>query len=73
MSLIVNKKIKKLFKEKGVRTSEEAMTVLEKEIEVFFNILCDQISNHVVADNLKTVKPVHIPKLSALLDSSKDL
>ena len=66
MSLTVAKNIRDLFKKKGIKTSQEAITSLDKEVEK----LCLKAVDCVLADNLKIVKAGHIPSLDALLDSS---
>lgn len=69
MSLVVAKKIKDIFKEKGLRTSEAAVVAVNKELEKVCMRLCDQAADKVVADKLKTVKPGHIPNMDSLLHS----
>ena len=73
MSLIVAKKIKDIFKEKGLRTSDEAIDAVNRELEKVCMRLCAQAADQVVADKLKTVKATHVPKLDALLDSSNNI
>ncbi len=65
MSLIIVKKTKDLFKERGLKTSAEAMEVLNKQFEK----LCHRAADNVVADKLKTVKGSHIPNLDTQLSS----
>ncbi len=67
MSLIIIKKTKDLFKEAGLKTSEEAIKSLNEEFEK----MCRKASANVKAKNLKTVKKVHIPKMSSYSDSSE--
>ena len=62
MSLIIVKKTKDLFKERGLKTSAEAMEALNKQFEQ----LCHKAADNVVADRLKTVKANHVPNLSVL-------
>lgn len=66
MSLVVTKNIKDLFKQKGLKTSQQAIDAINKEIEK----LCLKATDNVVADKLKIVKANHIPQLEALLNSS---
>ncbi len=72
MSLVVTKKIKDIFKAKGLRTSDEAIVAVNQELEKVCMKLCAQAAERVVADKLKTVKATHIPKLDAFLDSSNN-
>ena len=65
MSLIIVKKTKDLFKERGLKTSAEAMEALNKQFEK----LCHKAADHVVANKLKTVKASHVPNLDALVSS----
>lgn len=65
MSLIIVKKTKDLFKERGLKTSAEAMEALNKQFEK----LCHKAADNVVADKLKTVKANHVPSLDAQLNS----
>ena len=62
MSLIIVKKTKDLFKERGLKTSAEAMEALNKQ----FENLCHKAADKVVADKLKTVKASHVPNLDNL-------
>ena len=66
MSLVVTKKIKDLFKQKGIKTSQAAIEAIDKEVEK----LCLKSVDNVLADQLKIAKANHIPKIDALLDSS---
>ena len=66
MSLVVAKNIKALFKQRGIKTSQSAISSLNKEVEK----LCLKAVDKVEADRLKIVKSGHIPQLDALLDSS---
>ena len=65
MSMIIFKKTKELFKSKGLKSSEEAMKALSTEFET----LCKKVIDNVKSRNLKTVKAVHVPNLSVILDS----
>ena len=69
MSLVVTKKIKDLFKERGLKTSQEAVDTINQELRK----LCLAAADKVIADKLKTVKSPHIPKLDAALGSDSDL
>ena len=66
MSLAVRKNIKNLFKTKGIKTSETALSAIDKEIEK----ICLKAADNVLADNLKVVKANHIPSLDSLLEGS---
>lgn len=66
MSLVVIKNIKDLFKQKGIKTSQQAIDAINKEVEK----LCLKAGDRVVAEKLKIVKAGHIPQIDALLDSS---
>ena len=66
MSLIVSKKTKDLFKARGLKTSESAI----KALSVEFEKICKKTADNVISNNLKTVKDVHVPKVSQHL--SKD-
>ena len=68
MSLVVTKKIKDLFKERGLKTSQDAIDAINKELEK----LCLKAADKVQADKLKIVKSGHVPELDALLDSSAE-
>ena len=68
MSLVVTKKIKDLFKTKGLKTSQEAVDAINKELEV----LCLKAADKVIADKLKTVKRAHVPSLSGVFNSSAE-
>ncbi|MGI9549046.1 MAG: histone-like protein [Bdellovibrionales bacterium] len=68
MALLVTKKIKDIFKEKGLRTSDEAISTLNRELEKVCMKVCAQAAERVVADKLKTVKASHVPNLDALLN-----
>ena len=65
MSLVVTKKVKNLFKTKGLKTSQEAIDTLNKELEK----LCFKTADKVIASNLKTVKAVHVPRVDEVLSS----
>ena len=65
MSLVVTKKIKDLFKTRGLKTSQEAVDAINKEVEK----LCFKTADKVISDKLKTVKAPHVPKLDAALSS----
>ena len=67
MSLVVTKNIKLLFKQRGIKTSQQAIEALDKEVEK----LCLKALDNVTADKLKIIKAGHIPQIDALLDSSK--
>ena len=69
MSLVVTKKVKDLFKEKGLKTSQEAVDAINQELKK----LCLVAADRVVSDKLKTVKAHHIPKLDSTLESGDDL
>jgi len=73
MSLVIAKKIKDIFKEKGLRTSDEAVAAVNKELEKVCMRICNQTADQVVADKLKTVKASHVPNLDALLSSSTNI
>ena len=60
MSLIITKKTKDLFKARGLKTSEEAIKALSAEFEK----ICKKTADNVLSNKLKTVKAVHVPKLS---------
>lgn len=66
MSLVIVKKTKDLFKERGLKTSSEAIETLNKE----FAKLCQAAADNVIADKLKTVKAAHVPNLDAKLSNS---
>ena len=59
MSLVIVKKTKDLFKDRGLKTSAEAIDALNKQFEK----LCQKAADNVIADKLKTVKAAHIPNL----------
>ena len=65
MSLVIVKKTKDLFKERGLKTSSEAVEELSRQFEK----LCQKAADNVVADKLKTVKANHVPKLDHILSS----
>ncbi len=65
MSLVIVKKTKDLFKEKGLKTSSEAIDALN----VQFKKLCQKAADNVIADKLKTVKANHVPNIEAHLSS----
>ena len=65
MSLVVTKKVKDLFKTKGLKTSQEAVDAINKEVEK----LCLKAADKVLADKLKTVKAPHVPRLDVALSS----
>ena len=65
MSLIIFKKTKDLFKARGLKTSDEAVKVLEAEFEK----MCQKTADTVLANKLKTVKAVHVPKIHLATDS----
>lgn len=67
MSLIITKKTKDLFKERGLQTSAEAIDALNVE----FAKLCQATADNVVANKLKTVKATHVPSLDATLSNSE--
>lgn len=56
MSLVVSSKVKAFFKEKGLKTSPEAIKALDEEVKK----LCLKAGDKVLADKLKTVKRSHI-------------
>ena len=64
MSLVIVKKTKDLFKERGLKTSSEAIEALNKEFEK----ICHKAADNVVADKLKTVKATHVPNLDMSLN-----
>ena len=66
MSLVVTKKIKDLFKERGIKTSQSAIEAINREVKK----LCLKSADNVLADQLKIAKANHVPKIDALLDSS---
>jgi len=66
MSLITVKKTKGLFKARGLKTSAEAIKALSEEVEK----MCQKAADNVLASKLKTVKAVHIPKMSLHSNSS---
>ncbi|MCZ0932620.1 MAG: hypothetical protein OXJ52_05665 [Oligoflexia bacterium] len=66
MSLLVIKKIKDVFKSKGIKVSQNTLANLNKEMEK----LCLKTADNVLANKLKVAKPNHVPSLDALLDSS---
>jgi len=66
MSLVVIKNIKDLFRQKGIKTSQQAIDAINKEVAK----LCLKAADRVTAEKLKIVKAGHIPQLDALLDSS---
>ena len=68
MSFIIVKKTKDLFKEKGLKTSEEAIKALNAEYEK----ICRKTADTVKSNNLKTVKGAHVPKISLLLSAQED-
>lgn len=68
MSLVIVKKVKDLFKEKGLKTSGEAIEVINQELRK----LCLKAADQVIEDKLKTVKGVHVPKLDGLLETNRD-
>ncbi len=59
MSLIVAKKTKDMFKLRGLKTSHEAVQVLNAEFEK----LCQKTADNVLAQDLKTVKAIHVPRV----------
>ena len=69
MSLIVIKKIKDVFKSKGIKVSQSTLLSLNKEVEK----LCFKTADNVSADKLKVAKPNHVPSLDPLLDSANKL
>ena len=69
MSLVVTKKVKDLFKEKGLKTSQEAVDAVNQQLKN----LCLSAADKVLADKLKTVKAAHIPKLDSVLGSDDSL
>lgn len=68
MSLIVAKNIRNLFKKKGLKTSEPAISALNKEVKK----LCLKTADNVLANKAKVIKQDHVPELDPLLDSSLD-
>ena len=69
MSLVVTKKVKDLFKERGLKTSQEAVDAINQELKK----LCLASADRVVSDKLKTVKAHHIPKLDSTLEAGDSL
>ena len=69
MSLVVTKKVKDLFKEKGLKTSQEAVDAVNQQLKN----LCLSAADKVLADKLKTVKASHVPKLDSVLGSDDSL
>ena len=69
MSLLVIKKIKDVFKGKGIKVSQGTLDSLNKELEK----LCLKTADNVAADKLKVAKSNHVPSLDALLDTSNEL
>lgn len=69
MSLVVTKKVKDLFKEKGLKTSQEAVDAINQELKKF----CLKAADKVIADKLKTVKAHHVPNLDSALGSDDNL
>ena len=65
MSLVVTKKVKDLFKTKNLKTSQEAVEALAKQVEK----LCLKAADRVIASNLKTVKANHVPQIDEMLSS----
>lgn len=65
MSLVIVKKTKDLFKERGLKTSSEAVEALSAQFEK----LCHKTADNVIADKLKTVKAAHVPNLDSHLSS----
>ena len=63
-SLVIVKKTKDLFKERGLKTSAEAIDALSKEFEK----ICHKAADNVLADKLKTVKAAHVPNLDNISD-----
>ena len=68
MSLIIVKKTKDLFKARGLKTSDEAIKSLNEEFEK----ICRKAAENVEANRLKTVKAVHVPKISLQLNTSSE-
>ena len=66
MSLIVTKKVKDLFKSKGLKTSQEAVDAINQQLEK----LCLIAADKVIADKLKTVKASHIPQMDSAFNHS---
>ena len=66
MSLIIVKKTKDMFKSRGLKTSDEAIKALNEEFEK----ICQKTADTVLANKLKTVKSVHVPKISLQLSSN---
>lgn len=65
MSLVVTKKIKNLFKEKGLKTSQEAVDALDKELRK----VCLKAADEAIAGKRKTVKGAHVPNVDGALSS----
>ena len=63
MHLVVTKNIKNLFKQRGMKTSKQAIDQINKELEK----LCLKAVDNVTADKLKIIKASHIPPLDVLL------
>lgn len=68
MSLVVVKKIKNIFKEKGFRTSESAVKAINAELEKVCFKICDQAARQAEADRVKTIKGTHVPNMDPLLN-----
>ena len=66
--MVVASSVKKLFKQRGAKTSQSAIEALHREVEK----LCLKALDKAVADKVKIVKGSHIPSLDPLLDTSKD-
>ena len=69
MSLLVVKKVRDVFKSKGIKVSQSAIDSLNQELEK----LCLKTADNVSADKLKVAKSNHVPSLDPLLDSSEEL
>ena len=69
MSLLVVKKVRDVFKNKGIKVSQSAIDSLNQELEK----LCLKTADNVSADKLKVAKSNHVPSLDVLLDSSEEL
>lgn len=69
MSLIIVKKMKDLFKTRGLKTSDKAITALNIELEK----ICQKVADDVINSKLKTVKNTHIPNVNIALLNASDI
>ena len=66
--LIISKKVKQFLKTKGVRLSEGTLQAIDQEVKK----LCLKTADNVLADKLKTARPLHVPKIDPLLEDDAD-